>query len=178
MDMSGTHKRILSPLLLLAVLAMALSASHSAFEAPSPKGEKHKGKYFQETGIVAEGKNCGMDSAGGLVVRLDEEHENPLFQSKAPNMVHLLLWFQDGIEAGRRYELPQPRVQACYWEKGDLLMFHTQKAMGWIEFSDAPGSQVLKGRMDMKLVEPDHNMSNSDYHYMGGQVECRLSRRE
>ena len=171
-------KRLLPSLLLILVAVLAIAAAHPSLEMGKPKGEKHKGKYFKQTGIVAQGKNCSVDSAGGMVIRLDEEHENPLFQSKSQNMIHLLLWFQDSIVAGKRYELPNPRVQVCYWEQGDLLMFHTQKAIGWIEFSEANPPQAIKGRMDMKLVEPDHNMSNSDYHYMGGQIECRVADRE
>ena len=176
--MAHFSKRLLPSSLLLLVAIVALVASHRKPDSQPPKGEKHKGKYHLQTGILAEGKKCGVDSAAGMVIRLDEEHENPLFQSKSQNMVHLLMWFQDSIVAGKRYELPNPRVQVCYWEQGDLLMFHTQKAVGWIEFSEAQPQQPLKGRMDMKLVEPDHNMSNSDYHYLGGQIECRVSNRE
>lgn len=134
-----------------------------------PGKTKIKGSFYEQAGIFDRGKGltCRVDSASGTVIRIDQDHENPLFQSKLPNQVHLLLWFKKDIEA-KRYELPSPDVEACYWEQGDLLMFHSFKATGWIEFSSPPAGGKLNGKMELKLVEPHHNMSNSDYHYMGG----------
>lgn len=143
-----------------------------------PKGGKYDGKYYPEAGIFAEGKNCKVDSAAGKLIRFDQAYPNPLFESKLPNMTHLLLWFKDGLMTGQRYQLPDPAIEVCYWEQGDLLMFHTNKALGWIEFGIADEGQKLKGKMDMKLIEPDHNMSNSDYHYMGGAFTASPSELE
>lgn len=143
--------------------------------APLPKG-KTTGKYYLNAGIHAEGKLCMADSTDGTLVRFDQPHENPLFESKAPNMVHLLIWFRDSVKTGFRYELPDPRVEVCYWEQGDLLMFHTNKPKGWIEFDPNPKPSRLSGKMELKLVEPDHNMSNSDYHYMGGAFALTLAK--
>jgi hypothetical protein len=144
---------------------MLLLALAAVSHLPKPKT---KGVYYDQAGIVSEGKSCKPDSAAGIVLRIDQDHENPLFQSKLPNRVHLLIWFKDGITVGQRVTLPSPRVEVCYWEQGDLLMFHTTKPQGWIEFLAGKVGGRLDGKMDMKLVEPDHNMSNSDYHYMGG----------
>jgi hypothetical protein len=155
---------------LMAASLLLLSAT-----APLPKG-KTKGIYFLKTGIVSEGKTCKTDSAGGMVLRVDQDHENPLFQSKLPNRIHLLMWFKDSIVVGQRIQLPSPQVQVCYWEQGDLLMFHTTKPQGWIEFTAGKVGGKLDGKMDMKLVEPDHNMSNSDYHYMGGPFSLTLGK--
>ena len=164
------------PSLLLVGFVVVLASGFLAF-VPTPKS-KLVGRYFLNTGITAEGKNCRADSATGTLIRFDQAHENPLFESKATNMVHLLIWFKDSVEAGKRYELPDPRVEVCYWEQGDLLMFHTNKPKGWIEFSSEDKSQRLSGKMEMKLVEPDHNMSNSDYHYMGGSFSAAEAKLE
>ena len=87
------------------------------------------------------------------------------------------MWFKDGIEVGKRLALPSPRVEVCYWEQGDLLMFHTSKSLGWIEFKSGAIGGRLDGKMDMKLIEPDHNMSNSDYHFMGGEFSLMPKKR-
>lgn len=154
----------------LAGMLIAMSAS-----SPAPKG-KLSGKYFDDAAVFAEGKVCRVDSGAGTLIRFDQLHENPLFQSKSPNMTHLVLWFKDGLMTGQRYEIPSPAVQVCYWEQGDLLMFHTTKGLGWVEFAVSDGGQPLKGKMDLKLIEPDHNMSNSDYHYMGGPFTAAHSK--
>lgn len=134
---------------------------------PFPK-PKTKGQYFNFAGITSQGKVCNVDSANGLVMRIDQDHENPLFQSKLPNRIHLLIWFKQGIDFSKRLQMPSPQVEVCYWEAGDLLMFHSTKATGWMDFTDGSVGTRIEGKMELKLVEPDHNMSNSDYHYMGG----------
>jgi hypothetical protein len=157
---------------ILTLMGLATLAMSMAF-FPG-KAAKIKGSYYLDAGIFDRGKGltCRPDSAAGTTIRIDQDHENPLFQSKLPNQVHLLLWFKQGIEA-KRYELPSDEVEACYWEQGDLLMFHSFKAKGWIEFSAPPSNGKLNGKMEMKLVEPHHNMSNSDYHYMGGEFALK-----
>lgn len=163
--------------LFLVVSAAALGAGLicllSVAHLPKPKT---KGVYYDKAGIVSAGKECSVDSAAGQVLRIDQDHENPLFQSKLPNRIHLLMWFKEGIHVGERITLPSPKVEVCYWEKGDLLMFHTTKPQGWIEFTGGTVGGKLDGKMDMKLVEPDHNMSNSDYHYMGGAFSLALGK--
>jgi hypothetical protein len=135
----------------------------------NPDKGKLTGKYFPDAAVFSEGKVCRVDSGAGTIIRFDQLHENPLFESKAPNMTHLVLWFKDGLMTGQRHQLPHPAIEVCYWEQGDLLMFHTTKGIGWIEFEANETGQTFKGRMEIKLVEPDHNMSNSDYHFMGGK---------
>ncbi len=137
----------------------------------SGKSKPTKGIYIENSGLFdrMKGKSCRVDSAAGTIIRIDKDHENPLFASKLPNQVHLLLWFKNGIE-GKRYQLPNPEIDVCYWEQGDLLMFHSFKAKGWIEFDGFESGSKMEGKMEMKLVEPHHNMSNSDYHYMGGDI--------
>jgi hypothetical protein len=172
--MKQSLNRVFGGFVLLALVAALVAVSPSDF-GKKPKG-KLIGKYFENTSVFAEGKVCRVDSGAGTLVRFDQNHENPLFQSKLPNMTHLILWFKDGLMTGQRYEIPSPAVQVCYWEQGDLLMFHTTKGLGWVEFAVSDGGQPLKGKMDLKLIEPDHNMSNSDYHYMGGSFTATLSK--
>lgn len=147
-----------------------------ALDSPLPK-PKNKGVYYAQSGIVSEGKACHPDSAAGVVLRMDRDHDNPLFQSKLPNRIHLLMWFKDGIPFGQRIQLPAPNVEVCYWEQGDLLMFHTTKALGWIEFKPGKLGSPVAGKLEYKLVEPDHNMSNSDYHFLGGDFSFAPAKR-
>lgn len=166
----------------IAFIALSLIIASLAFGMTNvlkPKAKLTKGSYFEDSGLfdMEKGKTCRMDSAQGILVKIDQDHENPLFQSKLPNQVHLILWFKNGITA-KRYELPNPDIDVCYWEKGDLLMFHTFKAKGWIQFDNFESGAKLLGSMDMKLIEPHHNMSNSDYHYMGGDFQLKASKRE
>ncbi len=151
----------------MGTIATAMLCVMSLSFAPMPK-PKIKGSYFNFAGIGSEGKVCHVDSAAGVVMRIDQDYENPLFHSKLPNRIHLLLWFQDGLPFGKRIQLPAPQIQVCYWEQGDLLMFHSTKATGWMEFNTGSVGSRIEGKMEVKLVEPDHNMSNSDYHFMGG----------
>jgi hypothetical protein len=138
------------------------------FAVPKPK--PMKGIFYDETGLfdAQKGKLCRPDSSAGTVVHFEKAHENPLFPSKSQNKVHLYLWFQQGIQANRRYQMPDSTVKVCYYEKGDLLMFHTFEATGSIQFKAGKGATPWQGAMELKLVHPFHNMSNSDYHYMGG----------
>lgn len=166
---------IFHPYIVLLMMGLTARVEPGHF-ALFPKGNTFSGKYHPHTRIVAEGKACGVDSAAGTVLRFDQVHKNPLFESKSANMTHLLLWFQDSIQADFRYQLPHPRIVVCYWEQGDLLMFHTSKAIGWIEFEGQAKPKKLRGKMEIKLVEPDHNMSNSDYHFMGGVFVAQETR--
>lgn len=138
------------------------------FAAPKPKAIK--GVYFSHAGLfdAERGKLCRPDSSTGDVIYISKTQENPLFASKSPNKVHLFLWFQQGIQAERRYQIPDSSVKVCYYEKGDLLMFHTFEASGSITFKANKKADLWQGAMELKLVHPFHNMSNSDYHYMGG----------
>lgn len=140
-------------------------------------GKPMKGDWYADSGLtgIEPGQTCAVDSAAGAVLYISQEHENSLFPSKVENRVHLQLWFKDGLPE-RRVQLPSPSVAVCYWEKGDLLMFHTYSGAGWIEFDPAKSKSVT-GRMELKLVQPHHNMSNSDYHYMGGDFKLNIRQR-
>lgn len=144
-----------------------------------PTGAKPtKGKFFDSAMIVdaEKGKLCRPDSGLGQVVSISYPHENPLFPSKSPNTVNLLLHFKNGMTAGKKFTLPDPDVSVCYFEKGDLLMFHTFEGVGSIHFDPVGGKKEIQtGKMDLKLVRPHHNMSNSDYHYMGGRFSLSRS---
>jgi hypothetical protein len=135
-----------------------------------PKTKPMKGSYYVQAGLfdAEKGKLCRADSSAGDLIYVSNPHENPLFPSKSPNMVHLFLWFQNGIQANHRYQMPDSTVKVCYYEKGDLLMFHTFEATGSIQFKAGKRADEWQGAMELKLVHPFHNMSNSDYHYMGG----------
>ena len=113
-----------------------------------PTGAKPtKGKFFDSAIIVdaEKGKLCRPDSGLGQVVSISYPHENPLFPSKSPNTVNLLLHFKNGMTAGKKFTLPDPDVSVCYFEKGDLLMFHTFEGVGSIQF-DPVGGKVCPFR--------------------------------
>jgi hypothetical protein len=141
---------------------------------PVKKGMQ--GEYRPDSGLfdAEKGKTCRIDSAAGATLHLEKEHDNPLFESKAPNKVHLIIWWKEAPQAGQRYTLPQPGIEVCYWEKGDLLMFHTFKAQGWIEIEQIKEGKSVAGKMDLQLIEPHHNFSNSDFHYLGDNFRARI----
>lgn len=143
---------------------------------PTPKGKGMKGVLRDSCALfeMEEKKPlCKIDSGAGQVLYIHQAHENPLFPSKAENRVHLMLHFPDGILAGQRYTLPSPKVNVCYLEKGDLLMFKSFEGQGWVEFTEVAPGKTAAGKMDLKLIKPHHNMSNSDYHYMGGDFRLK-----
>lgn len=134
-----------------------------------------KGVYYEKAALVdaEKGKICTADSGGGTVLHFIYEQENPLFISKQPNMVTLYIAFKEEVEWGRTYTLPDPRVQVCYYEKGDLLMFHTFQGKGDLLLQKGKSQGSAEGRIDLKLEKPHHNMSNADYHYIGGKLILR-----
>lgn len=138
---------------------------------------KLKGKLLTDAVLTQmEGNKslCVPDSGEGLVLSIVQDHENPLFPSTVTNQVHLFIWFSTPPATGSRIHLPTEGVQVCYYEKGDLLMFKTFEPQGWIQFDNIPPSKTITGSLDLKLVKPHHNMSNSDYHYMGGDFKLKL----
>lgn len=156
-----------------ALLGMLLILSSYA-----PAGKKMQGDLHLETGLFDQVKGeqpCKLDSAEGFVVELSKEVENPLFESKAPNQVRLLLWLAGKPESGKRYYVPGDDFKGlCYREEGDLLMFETFEGSGWVEFEEGKKKGKMDGNIDLKLVEPHHNFSNSDFHHLGGSF--RLAR--
>lgn len=142
-------------------------------------GEKRtKGIIRLNAGIFDQVKGeqaCRVDSAVGFVIELAKEVENPLFESEARNRVNLLLWFKGSPETGKRYYVPgNDFLGLCYREEGDLLMFETFSGIGWIEFRPSRKKGKMEGVMEMRLVEPHHNFSNSDFHYWGGEIVMDL----
>lgn len=145
----------------------------------SPAGKAMKGEYYDDACLLDRDEKrprCRVDEGKGQVIYISQKHENPLFPSEAENRVHLMLHFPNGMEAGKRYTLPTDPVNVCYWEKGDLLMFKSFTGSGWIEISEIKEGKSVSGKMDLKLVEPHHNMSNSDYHYMGGEFKLKWAK--
>lgn len=167
MDVPRMTKIIFLPLLFVGVLLVG-------WKAP---GKPMKGQLWAAAGIFdnQEAKPlCRLDSAETFVMEIDQAHENPLFESKDENRVHLFLQFAQKPQKGKRYNLPSEEVQLCYWEKGDLLMFKSFSGLGWVEFNSVEKGKA-SGKMDLKIVKPHHNMSNSDYHYMGGEFRLKVS---
>lgn len=157
--------------LLIPLAALLLLAT-----TPGGKGKGMKGVLRDSSALydVVEKKPlCTIDSGLGQVLYIHQVHENPLFPSKAENRVHLMLHFPEGIQAGQRYTIPSPKVNVCYFEKGDLLMFKSFEGLGWVEFTEVTAGKGAAGKMDLKLIKPHHNMSNSDYHYMGGDFRLK-----
>ena len=153
-------------------LLIALFVGLSSF---LPK-DKHKGTLYSEvtfSGVESTKGGCVLDSGEAYVMMISRDHENPLFESREPNRVHFQLLFQEAPTPGERIHLPREGVQLCYWEKGDLLMFKTSKPQGWIKFDNSFEEKTVTGELDLKLVKPHHNMSNSDYHYMGGTFKLK-----
>lgn len=153
-------------------IAMGLCAAFCLLLSVVPGKKKLKGTLHSDRGVFdqIEGETpCRLDSADGFVVEFQQEVENPLFESKAKNKVRLLLWFRGDPAPEKRYYVPSDDIKGlCYREQGDLLMFETFQGSGWIEFGAYSKKGRLEGTMDLKLVEPHHNFSNSDFHHMGG----------
>ena len=147
-----------------------------AFIGSVPMKKRMQGNlHFGQAIFDAEkGKTCRLDSGKGTALHLWKTHENPLFESNAPNVVHLLLHWEDDLKINHRYQLPHPKIDVCYWEKGDILMFHTFSAVGWIEFDQLKPNKFALGKLEIKLVKPHHNFSNSDYHFMGGDFKLSI----
>lgn len=139
--------------------------------------EKLKGTFYQDaafSGVESTKKGCVLDSGVGMVMQIAKDHENPLFPSEVQNRVTLQIHFDEAPKAGQRIHLPKEGVQVCYWEKGDLMMFKTSKPKGWIQFNNDVTDKTVSGELDLKLVKPHYNMSNSDYHYMGGAFKLKV----
>ena len=145
----------------------------------SPGKKKLKGTLHLSTGIFDQVKGdapCRLDSAAGFVVEFVQEVENPLFESKSKNQVQLYAWFGGAPIPKKRYYVPSEDCKGlCYRESGDLLMFETFQGSGWIELGEFGKKGRIGGIIDLKLVEPHHNFSNSDFHYLGGEFELRSS---
>jgi len=154
------------------LLGTLLPVSIFCAEGGKNKTIRAKVRESAELNGLEKGTICEADSGIGQVLEIIYHQENPLFPSVKPNMVHAYLGFPKGILAGKEYRLPHPDVVVCYFEKGDLLMFHTFQAEGSVRF-DAPksGKPMQSGEIDLKFVKPHHNMSNADYHYVGGDLK-------
>lgn len=150
-----------------------LIAGCLAFRSPAKRLE---GKLHLKQGLFDQVKGatpCRLDSAGGYVIEIRDETINPQFASSRKNQVRLLIWLPEEPTPNTRIEIPSGINGLCYREEGNLLMFETFQGQGWIEFGAWKKRKQLDGKLDLKLIHPHHNFSNSDYHFLGGSY--RLS---
>ncbi|MEM1000760.1 MAG: hypothetical protein AAGN35_27140 [Bacteroidota bacterium] len=161
----------------LPLLLVSLLITITGKQFPNtPEKRTLAGVYQTERGLfdAKKGKTCRTDHAEGATLHLEKDHENPLFTSETPNRVHLIVAWKTIPKAGQRFQLPDPQIEICYWEKGDLLMFHTFRATGWIEIDQIKAGKVVSGSLELQLIEPHHNFSNSDFHYLGGDFKAKF----
>ena len=145
--------------------------------------KKYSGTFYEEAALISvpymnKHEICGVaedtTKSGGYLIEISEKIENPLFESAKDNEVFLYIWFAELPEPGEKtYIGSDENVRVCYHEKGDLLMFLTSEAIGSIRFDEVKSGKSVSGEMDLKLVNPVHNMSNGDYQYMGGSFKLK-----
>lgn len=136
-----------------------------------------KGDWYAEAGLydqVKGGEGCRIDSGKGSVLVIREEVENPLFESSSQNEAVLQVHWPNNIPLGEKTYFPNDSVQVCYREEGNLLMFETFEASGWIQPLEMDKKSRLSGKLELKLVKPHHNFSNSDYHFIGGSFKVSM----
>ncbi len=142
----------------------------------SYKGKKLKGQYWENVRLVDQIKGeqpCRIDSGEGVVIRIQTTQSNEQFGSETNSS--LLLWLADWPPVGQKYYLQEGQFMLCYQEVGDLLLFETFRAQGWIQLSSLPEKGKVKGALEIDLIEPHHNFSNSDFQYMGGSFMLNFS---
>ncbi|MCB9232857.1 MAG: hypothetical protein H6581_14390 [Bacteroidia bacterium] len=136
---------------------------------------KIKGTFFPDSQLHQNDEgipHCAIDSGAGMVMELTQLYRNDLFLSEEKNTLRLRIHFATPPVAGQKYSLPTPGVTVCYREEGKLLMFESYNGLGTLQFNSISDKKIA-GKIDLKLVKPHHNMSNSDYHYMGGEFSCK-----
>ena len=134
-----------------------------------------KGEWYEEAALYdqeAGGKGCRIDSGNGNVLVIRQQVENPLFESSRENEAVLQIEWPHAVPLGQKTYFPNDSVKVCYREEGNLLMFETFEASGWILPMEQDKKKRLSGKVELKLVNPHHNFSNSDYHFIGGSFKA------
>ena len=143
------------------------------------KGKKLKGQYWENARLVDQIKGeqpCRIDSGEGVVLQIQTTQSNQQFGSETKSS--LLLWFSDWPSPGKKYYLQEGQYLLCYQEVGDLLLFETFRGQGWIQLNSLPDKGKVRGELEIELIEPHHNFSNSDYQYLGGSFSLNVTKSE
>lgn len=139
-------------------------------------GKKLKGNYY-EKGILTDqiegDSKCKVDSGEGVVIQIIRYQENPQFGDETET--ELLVWLREWPSVGEKYYLTPENSQICFQERGKLLLFETFICQGWIQLLESPAKGKLKGNIELNLVEPHHNFSNSDFQFVGGQMSLKVA---
>lgn len=167
----------LAAILTLCTLLIQAIAPSSSLEAEFEGGKKAiKGVYYENAALFNQVKGaqpCRIDSGAGLVISIAFDQVNPLFESKNKNKVHLLIWLKEMPEEEVEIHFPNSESLICYREEGDLLMFETFTATGWLKLKSGKNSR-LAGSIEMNFVEPHQNFSNSDFQHLQGELKLLL----
>ena len=130
-----------------------------------------KGSVYSEASLDAETPEmdvCRVDSGTGTVAVLAWTVENPLFAASPENTATLQIQFASPPSPGIRIYFPNDSTTVCYQEAGNLLMFETFEATGWWQLDKVDGKGRWEGNLELNLVNPHHNFSNSDFHHVEG----------
>ncbi len=142
----------------------------------SPGKKGMKGEYREDAALVdrvAHEKACRVDTGDVVVWTLTKEVRNPLFEGSQDNVATLHIAWPQMPAVGTRVYFPNDSTQICYREEGRLLMFETFQATGWIEVQTQKGNGQVGGKMELNLVKPHHNFSNSDFQFLGGDFRLQ-----
>ena len=133
------------------------------------------GKYMPQAALVngTENAGCQVDKGDRWLMMIADEVHNPLFEYSPDNEVRLYLQMDSMPNLNERITLPHKGVEVCYREKGSMLMFETFRATGWIELTERKKNETLIGRLEVNLIEPHHNFSNSDFHRLNCSFKLR-----
>ncbi len=133
-----------------------------------------KGYFFDEASLVDQIKGdqkCRIDSGGGVVIQLLWGQENPQFGEETE--AELLIWFPELPGIGEKLFFPGDNAVLCYQERGNILLFETFQGSGWLLFPTPMKKEKLSLEIDLNLIRPHHNFSNSDFQYVGGDILLR-----
>lgn len=145
------------------------------FVIPFQKGKKLKGHFYENACLVdqVEGeKKCRVDSGKGVVISILQQLENPQFGGESE--AELLIWLPEWPPVGGKYYLKKDNYLLCYQERGELLLFETFTGSGWLLIDGNPEKGKLVGGIELNLIEPHHNFSNSDFQFIGGNLSLKM----
>ena len=143
-------------------------------------GDKLKGAFSSQKQLTASRNapaHCLVDSGAGHLLYLWQDFKNELYPGATGSRMHLRIHFADLPQTGERISIPGSGITVCYQDIGNnqLLMYECFEGLGWLKFDKIDKSKV-GGSLDLKLIKPHHNMSTSDYHYMGGKFSVNVAK--
>lgn len=136
-------------------------------------GKKMSGTYYRDAQMLIDtaGNKCRVDSGSGFVMKFEKPDFNELFGDGEKTMLTFYVGMPNAPTA-KSIRLPDPDFHIYYQEMGSILLFECYEAQGWIRINKTSKGK-LEGSMEVDLINPHHNFSNSDFHHLEG--EFRLS---